>query len=276
MDFIEYKKNLESIIPKSVSREAVNNAFNSFSNSLPEILEEISKEDNILDVGCGAGFIINYLSLMGYKVDGFDKYLYSSATKKMNYSINKEEKFNNCSIAEFKSNTKYDLIFLNNVVEHLDDWKTDVDHLNNLLSSNGRIIFLFPNYNFPLEPHFMIPIFFTKNLTYRLFRMKIKKFEEKNGKTGLWDSLNFIKPQEIKNYYKERSYNASFDKEHFCRLIIRTIKMNRNESSQHKNNFLRNLLVLLGQVFISLKIIFIFKYLPLGLHPFVKLTVRKP
>ena len=80
----------------------------------------------------------------------------------------------------------------------------------------------------------------------------------------------------IKNYSNHIPGITSFDKEHLCRLIIRTIKMNRNESSQHKNNFLRNLLVLLGQVFISLKIIFIFKYLPLGLHPFVKLTVRNP
>ena len=104
----------------------------------------------------------------------------------------------------------------------------------------------------------MIPIFFTKNLTYKLFRMKIKKFEEKNGKTGLWDSLNFIKPQEIKNYYKERSYNASFDKEHFCRLIIRTIKMNRNENSQHKNNFLNCPLYYLGVSIIRNQLLLVF------------------
>ena len=275
MDFTEYKKNIESLIPKSVPREEVNDAFNSFSNSLPEILDEISKEDNVLDVGCGAGFIINYLNLLGYKAEGFDKYLYDSKTRAINLFINKEEKFNDCSIAEFKPNKKYDLIFLNNVIEHLNDWKKDIDHLNGLLSSTGRIILLFPNYNFPLEPHFMIPTFINKNLTYHIFKKKINRFEDKNQKVGLWKSLNFIKPQDIKGFYRKKSYDVSFDKEHFSRLVIRTIKVNRNKSSQHGNNILRNLLVIIGQIFINLRIVFLFKYLPLRLHPFVKLTVKR-
>ena len=76
------------------------------------------------------------------------------------------------TLIEFKTKTKFDLIFSFNVFEHLENQNNYIKRSNQLLSESGKGLILCPNYDFPYEPHFVIPIIFNKEMTYRIFKKK--------------------------------------------------------------------------------------------------------
>tara|TARA_B100001750_G_scaffold213013_1_gene195204 strand:+ start:20 stop:847 length:828 start_codon:yes stop_codon:yes gene_type:complete len=270
-----YRKEITRKIPDSIPDEYLDSYFNSFFNSYTEIEPLISYSDQILDVGSGAGFLVNYLSSQGYKIQGFDNYLYNPHTRAINRAINSREEVKNCDIRDFHIEKKFDVIFLHNVIEHLDNWEESVEMLNTKLNNKGKIIFLLPNYSFPIECHFMLPIFLNRDLTYKIFKKRIKKFEVMHNREGLWDSLNFIKPKEIRDYYLSKNYNVKFDKSYFTNFLSRLIH-NINPKSVHRTNKLHYLLVLTAKIFYKTKLINIYQYLPLSFQPFIKIIIQKP
>lgn len=92
----------------------------------------------------------------------------------------------------------WDLIFLVNVFEHLPDWRDFLDFLRENLSPTGKCIVLCPNYSFPYESHFGLPILGNKALTRRVFGNRITSFEQAHGWDGLYDSLNFVKLRHVR------------------------------------------------------------------------------
>ena len=105
-----------------------------------------------------------------------------------------------CSYEEFGPTDPFDLIFCVNVFEHLPDWKNFIDWAKSKLSDTGELLILCPNYSFPYESHFGIPIVFNKHITHKIFRQRIKAYEHINSAHGLWNSLNFVKKNKVKAY----------------------------------------------------------------------------
>lgn len=105
----------------------------------------------------------------------------------------------------------YDIIFCVNVFEHLESWKNFLEWSFKRLNAGGKLIILCPNYSFPLESHFGIPIFFNKKITEKIFWKKIQKFEKKHDVQGLWSSLNFVKKYEVKRYLKKSDLLKNFN-----------------------------------------------------------------
>ena len=95
MTLSSYREEITSQIPDSIPDEHLNSYFNSFYSSYPEIENLISYSDEILDVGSGAGLLVHYLSSQGYKIEGFDNYLFNPHTRAINRAINSEEKVQN-------------------------------------------------------------------------------------------------------------------------------------------------------------------------------------
>ncbi len=98
----------------------------------------------------------------------------------------------------FQGEGQYDLIYAINVFEHLPDWQDFLMFVKRKLSAQGKCIILCPNYGFPYEVHFGIPLVFTPRLTYAIFNRYITRFEKQNNCHGLWDSLNFVKWSKVK------------------------------------------------------------------------------
>ena len=273
MNIIEYEKNLRSKINDKVSTVQFNYMFNSFVNSYNEIAPFLDKDKNILDVGCGGGLLIDYLIRNGYQAEGCDNYQYDKNTKQMIELVENRTAIHKKDIYSFNSKTKYDLIFLSNVIEHFEDWQKALRKIEKILSDDGVIVFLFPNYSFKIELHFMLPIILNKKITYSIFKNKIHDLEKSNSIVGLWDSLNFIKPIELQNYFKNKNYKLFVDKEYFSRMLNQSLK---NSKKNNRKKSIVFLILLLFSKFVSFTgFIRMYKFIPLTFHPFVKVIVKK-
>lgn len=115
------------------------------------ILEEIYKlpgEKNILDIGCGTGFIV-YLLSKNFNVIGIDKSKYMTDFAKQKYSIDnfKTEDFFNINTMNYNKFTH--IVCVNRTIYEFKDKKKFFDICNDLLEFNGFLIIdLIDNYEF--------------------------------------------------------------------------------------------------------------------------------
>ena len=183
------------------------------------------KVSNILEIGSGTGILLKELSrIFSEKTfHGLDPhqrgfYNYEKISKKI--SNNNLLIFND-ELETFSSNESYDLIFSFNVFEHLENQKIYIKKIDNLLKKDGKSVILCPNYDFPYEPHFIIPIIYNKNITYKFFKKKITDHEKITGEKGLWDGLNFCSKKKLKKYLIRNDYQFNFDQGIKDRLLQR-------------------------------------------------------
>jgi 2-polyprenyl-3-methyl-5-hydroxy-6-metoxy-1,4-benzoquinol methylase len=98
----------------------------------------------------------------------------------------------------------FDLIFSNNVIEHIPDWKSALMAMASVLSSEGKMLHSCPNYTIPYEPHYGVPVFrHFRKLSQRMFLPKI-------ADTDIWNSLNFITCHNIKKLCKQKGLSCHF------------------------------------------------------------------
>ena len=182
------------------------------------------KKLEVLEIGCGIGLLLAFLKekypnitthgVEPYKA-GFDRL---KATKKI---LPKNINITYKNFEDFKPKKKYDIIYSVNVFEHLLNWKLYLDKTKEWLKPNGVSIILCPNYSFPYESHFKIPILFNKKITYALFKNKINHFEKENKSHGLWNSLNFIRMRDIQNYCLKNDLKFKYCNKIFHDIINR-------------------------------------------------------
>ena len=110
----------------------------------------------------------------------------------------------------FSAGEKFDLIFLVNVFEHLPSWRDFLRFIQSYLADQGKCVILCPNYTFPYESHFGLPILFSASLTRKIFAQKITCFEQANNSEGLWESLNFVRWSAVNKACKSHSLRVEF------------------------------------------------------------------
>ena len=176
-------------------------------SQLKETISSLPVNSKILEVGCGSGILLSVLAeefshhkFLGIEPfgDGF------SSLKDLNATVKKLGV--NLTIESYEEHqSKYDFIYCVNVFEHVDDWQHFLDWTSNNLKENGRFFVLCPNYGFPYESHFRIPIIFNKRFTFNIFENYILNFEKNNKSLGLWSSLNFVKKRDVLAYCKKNA-----------------------------------------------------------------------
>lgn len=159
---------------------------------------EFKRGDNALEVGAGFGFASLALASFGYNVTalepggtGFEKnrtlaaHFFSISGLSVHYVGETVEK------ADFSNRPAFDLIISNNVLEHINNVFAGLSNLAAALGSDGLMIHSCPNYVFPYEPHFGIPLVPLKpRWTSRILPGNI-------ASSDLWKSLNFISVKEV-------------------------------------------------------------------------------
>ena len=100
---------------------------------------------------------------------------------------------------------QFDLIFSYNVMEHIPEFERSLRAQADLLSPEGVIVHNCPNYTFPYEPHFAVPVVKPlPHLTEAIFRKKL------DADRPLWESLNFISCADVRSFATEHDLDVQF------------------------------------------------------------------
>ncbi|WP_167631205.1 class I SAM-dependent methyltransferase [Mariprofundus ferrooxydans] len=100
----------------------------------------------------------------------------------------------------------FDLIFSNNVMEHIPDWPAALDAMATVLAEDGVMLHACPNYTVPYEPHYGVPVFRHFVTLSRLL------FLRKTHDQGIWNSLNFITCRALSAHCNNHDLNCHFEK----------------------------------------------------------------
>lgn len=103
-------------------------------------LFKFKKGKKILEIGCGSGILLEAFKNLGWKVTGLERKEFVDNLKTNNLSITSK------NISEFSDNY-FDLIYLNNSLEHLKDLSFYISMIKKKLKSRGFIIINIPSSN---------------------------------------------------------------------------------------------------------------------------------
>ena len=86
---------------------------------------------------------------------------------------------------------RFDLVFSNNVLEHVEQLSEVLDTLAAMVTDDGVSVHSCPNYSVPYEPHYGIPLLpMRPRWTAKLLPRSIRA-------DGVWLSLNFIRARDV-------------------------------------------------------------------------------
>lgn len=114
--------------------------FNIFYNNIAKNINSYFgyKKKNLIEIGCGNGFILNKFRNLGWEVCGTER----NAEVKKNNLLN----ISNKNLSSFKDNS-FDLIFLNNSFEHIYSFNELLLDFKRKLKKNGYLILNVPSIN---------------------------------------------------------------------------------------------------------------------------------
>ena len=183
-------------------------------------IQSLNIGSRILEVGAGSlllayqlvreGFIVSALEPIGQGFSHFGKMrqLIIDSAHEQGYNINLLDMPAESLVEE----NRYDYAFSINVMEHVKDYDQVIERVSRSLKLGCVYHFTCPNYIFPYEPHFNIPIFPTKNFTFIVFRSKIYGNKNLIDPIGIWDSLNWINVFGVKKSVNKNSdISVKFD-----------------------------------------------------------------
>jgi 2-polyprenyl-3-methyl-5-hydroxy-6-metoxy-1,4-benzoquinol methylase len=116
----------------------------------------INENSSILDVGCGEGFALNFFYNKGCKIKGIDFSRF--ALEQFNphlFPYFEETDFYDFAEREITKGSKYDIIWLKHVLEHVLDPERVIDYFNKLLNFGGIVCIEVPN-DFSKSQEFLV------------------------------------------------------------------------------------------------------------------------
>ncbi|MCS7053689.1 MAG: class I SAM-dependent methyltransferase [Ignavibacterium sp.] len=142
--YSKYHSSFKSIT-SSDDKKNIKNLFEHYDYKIYPLIKGFDKSSNILELGCGPGYLINYLSSKGFnKIKGIDiSKEQIQIAKAANYDVMEIDVF------EFfkNNNEKYDLIFAFDFLEHFT--KDELIELSHIiyenLNDNGIFLARTPN-----------------------------------------------------------------------------------------------------------------------------------
>lgn len=205
---IDYNKNYQN-------EQANSFVFQEHLSDVYEVIKHnIEMESNIIEIGCGKGFFLNYLKAKGYNITGFDP------------AYEGEDK----SIVKDYFTTKYnllgDLIILRHTLEHI---KYPLEFLNSIAKSNnykGKIYIEVPAFEW-IEKNNAIEDIFYEHCNY--FTKDTLSMIFKNSETGylfgnqylylVSDFENLYKKEELKFELKNRTKYEIIDDQKYINIL---------------------------------------------------------
>ena len=175
--------------------------------------------------------------------------------------------FKNSFLHDLPHGRKFDFIYCINVLEHAPQPEKLLDEVFERLKPGGTAWFVLPNYSFPYEQHFEIPIFFNKRVTEKLFGNRIRKHRVSPDPVGLWAELSWPTQRGLRTFMLSRAWSHEFRKHVLEGYFERLSELHFIQRKGTLYRSLRPLLEVLKPIVMAL---------PMGLAPIIEFTISRP
>ncbi len=134
-----------------------------FQRRMNSVLKKVDLKDKvILDQGCGEGVWMNEFArftspknVFGFDIDPESKTNYELLITNLPNPV-PIENYIICKAEDLKfGSDKFEIVFSNEVLEHVEDDKKAVEEVNRVLKKGGKFIIFTPNRGWPFETHGM-------------------------------------------------------------------------------------------------------------------------
>ena len=203
--------------------------------TLQLIIRQLDREHQILEVGAGLCLLSLFLKHEGFRITALEPALggfglfeqLKTAILKHFTEIDLPVLDKPAQALDLTTDGPFDLLFSNNVIEHIPEWPIALEAMAAVLNPNGLMVHACPNYTIPYEPHYGVPVFrHFPNLSRTLF-LSAKRDPE------IWDSLNFITCREIKHHCNKNTLTYQFRSE-LLYLAIKRIDEDEAFKQRHQ------------------------------------------
>jgi 2-polyprenyl-3-methyl-5-hydroxy-6-metoxy-1,4-benzoquinol methylase len=141
----KYYQNNHGLYKKIYSDEEIT-YLNSVNERYYFLISKFSKLINILDVGCGEGFLVDFFRKKGHEVFGID-FSDNGIISHNEHLLNNFKKGDVFKILDdfYSQNIKYSAVIIQNVLEHVLDPKECLLSMKNILDDDGILVIRVPN-----------------------------------------------------------------------------------------------------------------------------------
>ena len=192
-----------------------------FAKVVAPDLSRLSPGSQIIEIGSGIGLLALFLSSKGFAVTAFEPQ--SSGFNQMNEMrreivanwkpVTPSVEFREALLDEStKLNKLADYIFAINVIEHVPNFVGLIANGIRAKTDDGIFRLVCPNYTIPYEPHFNIPIIFSKKITKFIFRKKIGSSSIPNSEE-FWNDLSWPTQRGLKKSLKSVGWEVTFSRD---------------------------------------------------------------
>ena len=211
-------------------------------------LERLAPGAAILEVGAGLMLLSCQLAAEGFKVaalepvaEGFSSF---SELQKLVLAYAEKRRIAPEVLAipveQLDQQSRFDFAYSINVMEHVGNFAVALEKVGRAIRPGAEYRFICANYLFPYEPHFNIPIVFSKALTEKLFRRRIYGNTRVGDAAGVWKSLNWITvPKVVRAVRNLSEVSVSFDRSMLEAVLLRTV--DDREFSERRSPLVRGL-----------------------------------
>ena len=136
-DYYSHQENKQGFIPRIYEWVKVINLKNKSKMATRDLT--IGK---VLDIGCGVGDFLHVMENKGWETTGIEP---SEDAKAIAKKRTKAQLLSPENIEQIPDES-FDLITMWHVLEHVDDLKSEITHLERLLKKGGRLVLALPNF----------------------------------------------------------------------------------------------------------------------------------
>lgn len=245
---------------------------------IDEDINKLPKNAKILEVGAGSLMLSCQLAHEGYDVTALEPigegFSHFRVLQKMVLQTAAEKgvtvKLVNLVAEDLQLESTFDYAFSINVMEHVGNYALVLANVINALKMGGHYRFICPNYTFPVETHFNIPIIFNKSITEFFLSNSIKNFKFADDPIGLWASLNWISTKSVKKIlFKNQNIKFDLGNILFEKMLIRTFT---DQAFRNRRSASINLII---KVIVVLRIHKLTRFIPTNFQPVIDCTVGR-
>lgn len=190
----------------------------------------ITKNDSILDLGCGAGKVVNELRMQQYNAYGCD---FCDMHGRSDFTSEQKEQSRGLlraiEVAPYRlpfNDNEFDYVISSEVFEHVMDYDSTLKEIHRVLKPSGININTFPGKYVFIEPHVFVPLAsIIKNKLWLYFwaLLGIRNQFQSNKPAREVMMLNYCYLHECVNYLSEKqikTHTHIFSETRFARNIF--------------------------------------------------------